>query len=301
MTTRPAPGRGPAGSSGIILVLLACACFALLDSVSKMVVVSVPVLMAMWVRYLLQAIFTSILLGPRYGGALLRVKHPWLQLARGLLLAGTTMLALFALRHMPVGEFTAIIMLTPLAVTVLAVFLFQERVVPLQWLCVIGGFVGAMAIVRPGSAQFGWPAVLALCCMAGSTSFQLLTSHMARLQENPAATHFYSGWVGAGVLTLVLPLAWAPVASPQLWTMMALMGLLAAAGHFMLTLSYQHASASTLMPYLYGQVGFALIAGMVLFAYLPDALSLAGMALITVCGAGSAWLTARRKRLTRTL
>lgn len=287
---RPSPARG------IALVVLACACFAVLDSIAKVVVASVPVLMAIWARYLMQAIFTTAMLAPRYRRALWQVAHPWLQLLRGLLLAGTTLLALLALRFMPVGEFTAIVMLTPLAVTVLAVFVFRERVVPLQWLCVIGGFAGAMVIIRPGSGQFGWAALLALGCMAGSTAFQLLTSHMARLQENPAATHFLSGWAGALALTLALPLTWAEVDRPLLWLLMALMGVLAAGGHFMLTLSYQHASAVTLMPYLYFQVGFAVLAGLVFFSHRPDAASLLGMGMISCFGAASAWLTARRKR-----
>jgi drug/metabolite transporter (DMT)-like permease len=237
------------------------------------------------------------MLTPRYGRALWQVRHPWLQLVRGLLLVGTTLLALLALRFMPVGEFTAIVMLTPLAVTVLAVFVFRERVAPLQWVFVIGGFAGAMAIIRPGSGQFGWAALLALGGMAGATAFQLLTSHMARLQENPAATHCLSGWVGAVVLTLALPLTWSPVASMQLWLLMGLMGILAAAGHFLLTMAYQYASAVTLVPYLYCQVGFAVLAGMVFFSHAPDAMSLAGMGLISCCGAASAWLTARRKIL----
>ncbi|MCB2039653.1 MAG: DMT family transporter [Rhodoferax sp.] len=282
---------------GVVFVVLACACFAILDSVSKMVVASVPVLMAIWARYVMQALFTTAMLTPRYGRALVQVRHPWLQLTRGLLLAGTTLLALLALRFMPVGEFTAIVMLTPLAGTVLAVFIFKERVVPLQWLCVIGGFAGAMVIIRPGSGQFGWAALLALGCMAGATTFQLLTSHMARLREHPAATHFFSGWTGALVLTLALPLTWAPVDSAQSWLLMALMGVLAAGGHFMLTLGYQYASAVTLMPYLYCQVGFAVIAGMVFFDHAPDGASLAGMALVSCCGAASAWLTAQRRRL----
>jgi len=201
---------------GILLVVLSCAFFAVLDSISKLVIASVPVLMVIWARYLMQAAFTTAMLTPRYGRTLWQVRHPWLQLVRGALLVGASLLALLSLRFMPVGEFTAIIMLTPLAVTVLAVFLFQERVVPLQWVCVIGGFAGAMLIIRHGSDQFGWAPLLALGCMASNTGFQLLTSHMARLQENPAATHFLSGWAGAVALTLVLPLAWSTVASPQL-------------------------------------------------------------------------------------
>lgn len=282
---------------GILLVVLSCAFFAVLDRISKLVIASVPVLMVIWARYLMQAAFTTAMLTPRYGRALWQVRHPWLQLVRGALLVGASLLALLSLRFMPVGEFTAIIMLTPLAVTVLAVFLFQERVVPLQWVCVIGGFAGAMLIIRPGSGQFGWVPLLALGCMASNTGFQLLTSHMARLQENPAATHFLSGWAGAVALTLVLPLTRSTVASPQLWMLMGLMGVLGAAGHFLLTLAYQHTSAVTLMPYLYFQVGFAVLAGMLFFSHAPDGAPLAGMALISCCGAASAWLTARRKQV----
>ncbi len=288
---------GRSATRGILLVVLSVACFAVLDSIGKLVVASVPVLMVIWVRYLMQAVFTTAVLTPRYGRALWQVRHPWLQLVRGLLLAGTSVLALLALRFMPVGEFTAIVMLSPLAVTVLAVVLFRERVVPLQWVCVIGGFAGAMLIIRPGGGQFGWAGLLALACMAGSTAFQLLTGHMARQQENPAATHFLTGWSGAAALTLALPLTWSTVASPQLWLLMGLMGVLAAAGHFVLTLGYQHASAVTLMPYMYFQVAFAVVAGMLMFSHAPDGASLAGMGLISCCGAASAWLTAQRRRV----
>jgi len=79
--------------------------------------------------------------------------------------------------------------------------------------------------------------------------------------------------------------------------LMGLMGMLGAAGHFLLTLAYQHTSAVTLMPYLYFQVGFAVLAGMLFFSHAPDGASLAGMALISCCGAASAWLTARRKQV----
>lgn len=280
---------------GITCIVTAGLCFAALDSTAKLVVVSVPVLMVLWVRYLMQAVFSTVMLWPRHGRSLLFTRHPWLQLARGALLSVTTMLALLSLRFMPVGEFTAIVMVTPLTVTVLAVVLFKERVVPLQWVFVVGGFVGTVFIVRPDSQAYGWAGVLALACMAGNSAFQLLTSHLSR-SESAATTHFLSGWVGAIAMTLALPMAWSTVDQAALWFMMAAMGILASVGHFLLTLAYRYAPASTLMPYLYGHVGFAVLAGWLVFAHVPDAWSLAGIALIAVCGACSAWLTGRSRR-----
>jgi drug/metabolite transporter (DMT)-like permease len=281
---------------GIGCVVAAGLCFAVLDSTAKVVVASVPVLMVLWVRYMMQAVFSTVLLLPRHGASLFRTRHPWLQLLRGALLSLTTMLALWALRFLPVGEFTAIVMVTPLTVTVLAVVLWREHVLRLQWVFVVGGFLGTVCIVRPGGEIFGWAAALPLACMACNSAFQLLTSHLTRT-ESAATTHFLSGWVGAIVMTLALPFMWSSVDSSVLWLMMVSMGVLASIGHFLLTLAYRYAPASTLMPYLYCHVGFAVMAGWIVFAHVPDGWSQVGIGLIAVCGACSAWLTARSRRL----
>jgi drug/metabolite transporter (DMT)-like permease len=282
--------------AGIACAVVAAICFAILDTITKGVVQVVPILMALWVRYLIQAVFTTVALAPRHGASLWRSRSLGLQLLRGALLVVTTLLAYLSLRYIPVGEFTAIVMVTPLTVTVLSVMLFKERVAPLQWLFVLGGFIGTLVIVRPGGQNFGWAVLFPLACMACNSAFQLLTGRLARV-DNAATTHFFSGWVGALLLTLALPLIWSTVESPWLWLLMLIMGALAATGHFLLAQAYQHAPASTLMPYLYCQVGFAVLAGWVAFAHLPDGWTLAGIGLIVACGAASAWFTARRRSL----
>ena len=60
--------------------------------------------------------------------------------------------------------------------------------------------------------------------------------------------------------------------------------------------AYRRAPASTLTPYLYAQIAFAMLGGWLLFAYVPDALSLVGMSLIALCGAAGAWRTVRERR-----
>jgi drug/metabolite transporter (DMT)-like permease len=75
------------------------------------------------------------------------------------------------------------------------------------------------------------------------------------------------------------------------------MGIAATIGHFMLILAYQRAPAATLTPYLYSQIAFAMVAGVVIFSHVPDAWALAGMVLIAICGAAGGWLTIRESRL----
>lgn len=276
--------------------MLAGACFATLDTTTKYIALSVPALMALWVRYLLQALLSTAILFPLHGRVLFRTAQPKLQLLRGLLLITTTTLAFFALRFMPVGELTAIVMVTPLVVTVLVVTVFKERIAPLHWLFVLSGFAGTLLIVRPGGGDFGWAALLPLGCMLVNTAFQLLSSHLGK-SESPATTHFYSVWIGAILSTLTLPVAWVVIDSPMLWLLMVFMGVTGALGHFLLAQAYRYAPAAVLMPYLYCHVGFAVLGGWLVFAHVPDTWACAGIGLIAVSGVCSAWLTARKMRL----
>ena len=60
--------------------------------------------------------------------------------------------------------------------------------------------------------------------------------------------------------------------------------------------AYEHAPASLLMPYMYTQIGFALLGGWLAFGNIPDNTSLLGIALITVCGVAGGALTVIEKR-----
>jgi drug/metabolite transporter (DMT)-like permease len=52
-----------------------------------------------------------------------------------------------------------------------------------------------------------------------------------------------------------------------------------------------------LTPYLYTQIGFAVLGGWVVFNHLPDPWTFAGMGLVALCGALGAWLTVRESRI----
>ncbi len=89
--------------------------------------------------------------------------------------------------------------------------------------------------------------------------------------------HFYSGWVGTLIASVALPFAWAPLPGWHWWAILCLMGFMGTVGHLFLILAYQRAPASTLTPYLYGQIGFAMLTGWVMFSQVPDLASLVGI------------------------
>lgn len=282
--------------AGIGLVVLAVACFATLDTATKISVTTVPILMGVWFRYAFQAVATSLVLLPRHGTALLRTAHPRYHALRGALLLVTSVFAFFSLRYMPLAEFTSIVLIAPLAVTLLAATVLKEQVSPLRWALVAGGFAGTLVILRPGGGAFSWAMLLPFGLVVTNAWFQVLTSKLAQT-ENPLTMHFYTGWAGTLLASVALPFVWQSLPSWQWWALLCLMGLMGTVGHFMLILAFQRAPASTLTPYLYAQIAFAMLGGWLMFAHVPDVVSLAGMGMIAACGAAGAWLTVRERRV----
>ena len=288
--------RPSSAVAGVGLTLCAMACFATLDTTTKYVSSSVPLFMALWFRFAFQAIATTLAVLPVRGLAVLRTAHPKFQLLRGALLLTTRLLAFFSLRYMPVGEFTAIVMITPLVITLLASTSLGEQVSPTRWALVAGGFAGTLLIIRPGHAEFGWVSLLPLCLVVSNSWFQVLTSKLAKT-EDPVTMHLYTGWVGALLASLALPFVWTSLESWSMWGWLVLMGGAATIGHFLLILAYQRTPAATLTPYLYAQIGFAMLGGWIVFSHLPDQWSMLGIVIIAICGAAGAWLAVREGRV----
>jgi drug/metabolite transporter (DMT)-like permease len=282
--------------AGMLLALSALACFATLDTTTKYITLSVPLLLALWFRYIFQAVATTVVMLPQRGRSLLRTQRLFLQCLRGVLLFVTSLFTFLCLKYMPVGEFTAIAMITPLVVTLLAATTLGEKVSPLRWALVAGGFVGTLIIIRPGSTLFGWPMLLSLVQVAAYSAFQILTSRLVKT-EDAVTMHFYTGWVGALLASLALPFAWVLPATGGQWAGLLLMGAMGAVGHFLLILAYRRTAAATLTPLLYAQIAFAMLGGWLVFSHVPDSWALLGMAMIAFCGAGSAWLAVRESRL----
>ncbi|MEJ8826464.1 DMT family transporter [Variovorax humicola] len=278
------------------MVLLAVACFATLDTTTKISVSAVPILMGVWFRYAFQAVATTSVLLPLHGTSLLRTTRPGYHVLRGALLLITSVLAFFSLLYMPLAEFTAIVLIAPLAVTLLAATALKEHVSPLRWVLVAGGFAGTLVILRPGGGAFSWAVLLPIGLVLTNACFQVLTSKLAQT-ENPLTMHFYTGWVGTLIASCALPFVWSALPSWQWWALLFLMGAMGTVGHFFLILAYQRAPASTLTPYLYAQIAFAMFGGWIMFSHIPDHVSLVGMGMIAACGAAGAWLTVRERRI----
>lgn len=275
----------PSALKGVLLVSAAVFIFALGDTLSKLLVERWPVPLVLAIRYALNLVMLLAMLLPRHGWALFRVRRWGLVLLRGAVLALASVCFGMALQRMPVGETVAINYLAPFLVMLLAMPLLGERAGKWGWIAAAGGFLGVLLIVRPGAGLNGLGVVFALLTALGTVGYHLLTRLLSRT-ESTISLLVWTAIVGTVGYGATLPWSWqGPMPG---WTDALLMlGLASAAtfGHFLFTAGYREASASYLAPVNYLHIVWATLLGWVVFAHVPDAVTIAGMAAILGSGA----------------
>jgi len=223
-----------------------------------------------------------LLFAPKLGAGLLKTTQPAGQVLRAALLMGSTACYFGALSFLPMAEVKAVSFISPLLVTVLAVWWLREQVSRTRWLAVVAGFLGVLFIVRPGSAMLQWPALLAVGAAFCYSLYQIMTRKFSET-ENVFTTLFYTALVGCVLMSLVVPLFWK---TPDIRhvPLLILLGLVAGFGHYMLIKALELENASFLSPLGYVQLLWVILFGFLAFGDLPDALSLIGMAIVVGSG-----------------
>lgn len=267
---------------GIGLMLTAIALFCCLNGAVKWLTQSHDPLMVAWARNVGAVFFMLAAFLPRHGVRLVVSRRPWAQVGRGMMLLGATVLYFSGLSRMGMATGAAIQLTGPLMVTALSGPLLGERIGWRRWMAVGFGFVGALIIIRPGF-DMRWAALLFVASAMCSTLYQISTRYLAGT-DSAATAATVAAIVGAVALSPVAPFVWT---DPEGWLTVALfasIGLLAGAGHFLLTNAYRYAEAAALAPINYSQIVGAAIVGFLVFGDFPDRWTMIGAAIIVAAG-----------------
>jgi drug/metabolite transporter (DMT)-like permease len=279
---------------GIGLVSLTTLCFATLDASAKWLIQSLPVLQVVWLRFLLHVLLTSALLAPMYGRELWRVHHPRLQLLRSLMLALMTALNFWALQYLQLAETGAIQFSVPLLIALLSAWWLGEHLDGRRWLAIAAGFAGVLLVIRPGTQAFHPAILLSVLNALLYAVFNMLTRRLAAT-ESPAATQLMSA-LGATIVLTPFGLAqWQTPADLKTWAVLVGCGLFGGFGHFLVAQAHRYATAATLGPFLYQQIVYMTLWGWLLFGQMPDALVLAGAAVVVASGLALLWIEVHRE------
>jgi drug/metabolite transporter (DMT)-like permease len=195
----------------------------------------------------------------------------------------------YSVSLLPLAQAVSLNYTVPLFATIGAALVLGETVRARRWTATVVGFVGVLAIVRPGvqevSAAMALPILAAIFMAAAALLIKSLSA-----TENPNAMVFYMN-------LFLTPLSLLPALFVWVWPswqvlgLMALVGGLATGSHLLLTRAYAKADASAVIPFHYMQLPFVALIGFAAFGEVPTRWTLLGAAVI----AGAAIYIAHRE------
>ncbi len=279
---------------GILLVVGATLCFSVLDASAKWLVQSLPVLQVVWLRFATHVLLMALILAPKHGRQIVRMKSPGLQALRGLMLASMTALNFVALQYLQLAETGAIQFSVPILIALLSAWWLHEKLDTRRWLAVGFGFAGVMLVIRPGSQAFH-PALL--LCVGNAVLyavFNMLTRRMAA-SETPESMQLLSAAMATLLLAPFALAQWQTPAGVAQWTLLLLCGLMGGVGHLFVAMAHRYASAAVLGPFIYQQILYMTLLGWLVFDQVPDAFVVAGALVVVASGLYLLWMEMRRK------
>ncbi len=193
-----------------------------------------------------------------------------------------TTLFFASLRYLPLADAVAINFIAPLLVTALSIPMLKERVGIRRWMAIFVGFAGVLIIIRPGMGVMHWAAILPLCTAVCYAFYQILTRIAARSDDTQTSLFWMSAF-GVIVSSIAVPFFWT---TPSLieWAMMMALGTVYGLGHYLLIRGLEIAPASKLSPFLYTQIIWATLLGLLFFDQFPDRPTLIGVAIVISSG-----------------
>ncbi|MBT9370161.1 DMT family transporter [Rhizobium sp. CSW-27] len=237
-----------------------------------------------------------------------KVKRPWMNMLRGALHAGASLMFFTAVKYMPLADVFAIYFVEPFMLTILSALFLGERVGWRRWLAILVGFGGAMIVIQPSFALFGWTSLLPVACAALFTLYLFLNRALGD-GDSPLTMQMMSG-VG-GTLFMGVVLVAGHMAGVDDFHMslpgsglgvvlLLILGSLSGYVHLLVVRCFRMASVSLLAPFQYFEIISATVLGYLLFADFPTPSKWLGIAIIVASGLFIIWREQRQNRMAET-
>jgi drug/metabolite transporter (DMT)-like permease len=279
---------------GVALMVATTFIFAVQDGLSRHLASEYNVLMVVMIRYWFFAAFVAALAARQAGGlrAAAATRQPALQIFRGALLALEICVMVLAFTLLGLVESHAVFAAYPLLIAALSGPVLGERVGWRRWAAIGVGFAGVLVILEPGWGVFAPEAAVPLLAALMFALYGLLTRFAARA-DDAATSFFWTGVVGAGVMTAAGLWTWEAM-TPGDWIWMGGLCLTGVLGHFTLIKCYEVAEASAVQPFAYLQLVFASAIGLLVFGETIRPNVAIGAALVVGAGLFTLWRARRQ-------
>lgn len=229
-----------------------------------------------------------------HGVGALRTQRLGLHLFRSGLGLAAMSLWFWTLDLLPATEATALSFLAPILTSFLAIWLLGEPMRRYRLVAVLGGFLGALIIIRPGSDIFAVGAIVAVMTAfvwaASSITVKKLSS------SEPAAVMATYMILPITPISLAIALPFWQWPTGAEWLAFLALGCAGTAGHVAMGKAMAAADAGIIAAYDYLRLPCVALMAYIVYGDVTDALTWTGAAIIAVCGLYTARRSLQEKR-----
>lgn len=286
--------RRTSNLGGVAAMLAATAAFVVGDSFMKLTTADLPPFEVLFLRGVAASLACGLLLVPLGD---LRAISSALDPRALMRAAGETLSVLcyiVALSRMLIADAIAILQTAPLILILAVAFLTRERVGALRVALALIGFVGAFLVAQPGPAGIS-PAALFAFASAVLIAARDLAGRAAPARI-PVMVMTFATNVMVMLASGLMSLGFESWRAPAAWHLafLGFAGLFVTFGHAGLLIAYRLGRTAAVAPFFYSFAVWAVLAGLVVFGALPNAVALAGIALIILSGVAIVLVDQRR-------
>lgn len=287
---------GASGNArGALWMILSAITFTVMTMLIKLLGEDYPATLQTFYRQLagMLVLLPMILRDPR---SAFRTTRPGILLFRALAGTAGMILSFYAYQKMPLADANALSFTRTLWVVPLAAIVLKEPVGPRRITATIIGFLGAVLMLQPAAAASG--AHLSLAALAALTSAFLIAMTVTgmKLMTRDHSTMTLMSWSAVLGLILAIPPALLVWRWPEPFDLLLLasMGVLGTITQACYIKGMAEGDATVMAPIDYTRLIFAIVLGYLLFAELPNAITMLGAGIII---ASTLYITIRESRL----
>ncbi|WP_409269708.1 DMT family transporter [Massilia sp. BHUDP2] len=264
-------------------MVLAVFMFALMDTVMKLLSQRYPAIQVAALRSLTSLPLIVVYVGIKVGyGDIFRIRWP-LHILRAVL--GIAMLSFFAfgIRKLSLAEAYTIFFIAPAIITALSVWFLKERVDVPRWIAIGVGLCGVLVVLRPSGAGFltiGGLAVLGAAAMYAVSA--ITVGILARTDRSEHMVFWLMVMMSIGAGLLAAP-GWVAMRMSDIPLLLGL-ALSGFIGQLAITEAFAKGDASSVAPFEYTALAWAVGIDWMLWQTLPDGWTVVGAAIIIGSG-----------------
>jgi len=198
----------------------------------------------------------------------------------------------YALSQIPLPTHTALLFVTPIFGTIIALVILKERPTLYSYVCIACGFVGVLIITRPGVEAFSVGILAALMAAVGFACCGNVIKLLTRTEPSIRIAFYMLSM--STVISLPFGLYHWNAPEPMQWLWLTVIGVLGFTQQLAVAKALSKVPYTTIIPLNFSQLVFVSIIAYVFFGEVIDQWTLAGAVLIIGGTLYNAYQSSRR-------